>query len=85
VARLPAGRRARRRRGRGPVRAAAVVIVTAVAVLYAQYGGLSWVHALFLGVGPAVLAIIAIAAHKLARTTNKGDPVLWVIAVLLCA
>jgi chromate transporter len=61
------------------------VIVTAVAVLYAEYQGLDWVHAVFLGVGPAVLAIIAIAAYKLARSTNKTDPVLWAIAAILCA
>ncbi len=61
------------------------VIVTAVAIPYAHYQGLSWVHAVFLGVGPAVLAIIAIAATKLARSTNKRDPVLWVIAAVLCA
>src|SRR4051812_17800104 len=61
------------------------VIVTAVAVLYAEYQGLAWVHAVFLGVGPAVLAIIAIAACKLARTTNKADPTLWGIAFVLCA
>ena len=61
------------------------VIVTAVAVLYAEYQGLDWVHAVFLGVGPAVLAIIAIAAYRLARSTNEADPVLWVIAAILCA
>jgi chromate transporter len=61
------------------------LIVTAVAVLYAHYQGLAWVHEVFLGVGPAVLAIIAIAAYKLARATNKTDPVLWVIAAILCA
>lgn len=61
------------------------LIVTAVAVLYADYQGLSWVHSIFQGVGPAVLAIIAIAAYKLARSTNKADPVLWIIAVILCA
>jgi chromate transporter len=61
------------------------LFVTAVAVLYAQYQGLAWVHSVFLGVGPAVLAIIAIAAYKLARSTNKADPVLWGIAVVLCA
>ena len=56
------------------------VTVTAVAVLYAKYEGLSAVHAVFLGVGPAVLAIIAIASYKLAWATNKADPVLWGIA-----
>jgi chromate transporter len=61
------------------------VIVTAVAIPYAHYQGLSWVHSIFLGVGPAVLAIIAIAATKLARSTNKRDPVLWAIAAILCA
>ena len=61
------------------------LIVTAIAALYARYQGLDWVHAVFLGVGPAVLAIIAIAASKLARSTNKSDPVLWGIAALLCA
>lgn len=61
------------------------LLVTAVAVLYAKYQGLSVVHEIFLGVGPAVLAIIAIAAYKLARTTNKSDPLLWVIAGAVCA
>jgi len=61
------------------------LLVTAVAVIYAKYQGLRAVHEIFLGVGPAVLAIIAIAAYKLARTTNKTDPVLWVIAVVVCA
>ncbi len=61
------------------------LIVTAVAVLYAEYQGLPWVADIFFGVGPAVLAIIAIAAVKLARSTAKRDPVLWSIAAVLCA
>jgi len=61
------------------------LIVTGVAVFYAEYQGLVWVHDIFRGVGPAVLAIIAIAAYKLARSTNKTDPVLWGIALVLCA
>ena len=61
------------------------LIVTAVAIFYAEYGGLDWVHAIFRGVGPAVIAIIAIAAYKLARSTNKTDPVLWAIGLILCA
>jgi chromate transporter len=61
------------------------ILVTAVAVFYAKYEGLAWVHSVFLGVGPAVLAIVAIAAYKLARSTNKRDPVLWVIAAVVCA
>jgi chromate transporter len=61
------------------------LLVTAVAVIYTKYQGLAAVHEIFLGVGPAVLAIIAIAAYKLARTTNKTDPLLWAIAVGVCA
>jgi chromate transporter len=61
------------------------LIVTVVAVLYAEYQGLPWVHDVFRGVGPAVLAIIAIASYKLARSTSKRDPVLWAIALILCA
>src|SRR5437773_11848830 len=61
------------------------LIVTAVAVLYAHYQGLSAVQDIFFAVGPAVLAIIAIAATKLARSTNKNDPVLWLLAGGICA
>lgn len=60
------------------------LIVTAVAVFYAHYQGLALVEDLFFGVGPAVMAIIAIAAYRLSRATNKHDPMLWTIAVLLC-
>src|SRR5712691_8260213 len=61
------------------------LIVTAVAVAYAHYQGLSQVQSIFFGVGPAVMAIIAIAAYKLARSTNKHDPVLWSVAAIVCA
>ena len=59
------------------------LIVTVIAVLYAHYQGLAIVQDIFFGVAPAVLAIIAIASYKLARATNKGDPVLWAIAVTI--
>lgn len=58
------------------------LIVTTIAVLYAEYQGLSIVQDLFFGIAPAVLAIIAIASYKLARATNKADPILWVIAAV---
>ena len=61
------------------------LLVTAVAALYAHYQGLSQVESVFFGVGPAVMAIIAIAAYKLARSTNKRDPVLWAVAAIICA
>jgi chromate transporter len=60
------------------------LIVTAIAVLYAHYQGLALVQDLFFGIAPAVLAIIAIASYKLARATNRRDPVLWGIAAVQC-
>jgi chromate transporter len=60
------------------------LIVSAIAILYAEYQGLGFVQDVFFGVAPAVLAIIAIASYKLARSTNKADPILWVIAAVQC-
>src|SRR5205814_2749968 len=61
------------------------LIVTAVAAVYAHYQGLSQVQSIFFGVGPAVMAIIGIAAYKLARSTTKTDPILWLVAAAICA
>ncbi len=60
------------------------LLVTAAAVIYVENQGSSVVHALFRGVGPAIVAIVAIASVKLARTTNKRDPLLWAIAAGVC-
>jgi chromate transporter len=55
------------------------VLVVAISMAYVRFGGLWWMQALFYGIGAAVIAIIAIAAYKLARSTNKRDPLLWAI------
>jgi chromate transporter len=55
------------------------VMVVAISIAYVRFGGLWWMQALFYGIGAAVIAIIAIAAYKLSRSTNKRDPMLWVI------
>src|SRR5213596_701610 len=54
-------------------------MVVAISIAYRRYGGLWWMQALFYGIGAAVIAIIAIAAYKLARSTNKRDPLLWAV------
>lgn len=59
------------------------LMVLGISVLYVAYGGLWWMQALFYGVGAAVVAIITIAAYKLARGTIKRDPLLWGIFALL--
>jgi len=58
-------------------------LVLAVAVVYAKYQGLAVVQALFHGIAPAVMAIIAVAAYKLARLTNRKDLRLWAISLIL--
>jgi chromate transporter len=58
----------------------AFLITTVAAIVYAHYQGIGIVQDLFFGVAPAVLAIIALSSYKLARATNKTDPILWAIA-----
>ncbi len=59
------------------------VFVLGVAVLYVHYEGLSVVQSIFYGVAPAVMAIIAIAAWKLARLTDGKDRRLWALTVVI--
>jgi chromate transporter len=58
------------------------LLVLAVAFLYVRFQGLDVVRALFYGIAPAVMAIIAVAAVKLARLTDGKDARLWVISVV---
>jgi chromate transporter len=59
------------------------LMVVGISLVYVAYGGLWWMQALFYAIGATVIAIIAIAAYKLARGTNKRDPLLWGIFVVL--
>ncbi len=61
------------------------LMVVGISMLYVAYGGLWWVQALFYGIGASVIAIIIIAAYKLARVTNKRDPLQWSIFGVLMA
>jgi chromate transporter len=61
------------------------LMVVGISMAYVAYGGLWWMQALFYSIGATVIAIIAIAAYKLARSTNKRDPLLWAIFVMLTA
>jgi chromate transporter len=59
------------------------LMVVAISLAYVAYGGLWWMQALFYAIGATVIAIIAIAAYKLARSTNKRNPLLWGIFTVL--
>jgi chromate transporter len=60
-------------------------LVLAVAFFYVRYQGLEVVQALFYGIAPAVMAIIAVAAVKLGRLTNGTDLRLWTISAITLA
>src|SRR5687768_7782300 len=61
------------------------LMVVGISIAYLRFGGLWWMQALFYGIGAAVIGIIAIAAYRLSRSTNKRDPLLWGIFVVLAA
>ena len=62
-----------------------LVLVLVVAFFYVRFSGLHVVQSLFYGIAPAVMAIIAIAAVKLARLTNQRDVRLWSITFVIFA
>ncbi len=55
------------------------LIVLAISALYVAYHGLSLVQALFYGIGPVVIAIVAISAVRLAKTTVGKDWKMWLV------
>ncbi|MBZ5540673.1 MAG: chromate transporter [Acidobacteriia bacterium] len=55
------------------------LMVLALAFFYVHHGTLSWIRAIFYGVGAAVIAILLRSACKLIRTTLKRDPLLWLL------
>src|SRR2546427_12740934 len=50
------------------------LMVVAISLAYVAYGGLWGMQALFYAIGATVIAIIALAAYKLCRTTNQPEP-----------
>ncbi len=59
------------------------LIVIVVAMLYVNYNGLPIVQALFYGIGPAVIAIVAVSAVRLARKTVGRDLRMWIIFAVI--
>jgi chromate transporter len=55
------------------------LMVIALGAAYVAYGGLTWMQAVFYGVGAAVIGIIAISAYKLTTKSVGKDRLLWVI------
>nr|CBA29321.1 Chromate transport protein [Curvibacter putative symbiont of Hydra magnipapillata] len=61
------------------------LMVVALGWAYTQFGGLTWMQAVFYGVGAAVIGIIAISAHKLTVKSVGKDKLLRIIFLVLAA
>src|ERR1700752_5330936 len=57
----------------------------ALGAAYVAYGGLTWMQAVFYGVGAAVIGIIALSAYKLTTKSVGKDRLLWAIYLVLAA
>lgn len=57
------------------------LIVVVLGWVYVQYGGISWMQAVFYGVGACVIGIIANSAYKLTQKMIKGTLV-WIIYLI---
>src|SRR4051812_19408625 len=55
------------------------LMVVALGWAYVLYGGLSWMQAVFYGVGASVIGIIAHSAFKLTKKTIGTDGLLWFV------
>src|SRR5215204_7227331 len=59
------------------------LMVLGLGYAYVKAGGLSWMQAVFYGIGSAVIGIIAISSYKLSKKSLGKDWMLWSIAILL--
>ncbi len=61
------------------------VMVVVLGVVYKAYGGISWMQAVFYGVGASVIGIIALSAYKLTTKSVGKDRLLGVIYLISAA
>jgi chromate transporter len=61
------------------------LMVLALGWAYVAYNGLSWMQAVFYGVGAAVIGIITLSAYKLTAKTIGKDRLLWAIYLVSAA
>jgi chromate transporter len=59
------------------------LMVLALGWAYVRFGGISWMQAVFYGVGAAVTGIIAMSARKLTQKTLGKDKLLWAVYLTL--
>ncbi len=61
------------------------LMVVALGWAYQRFGGLTWMQAVFYGVGAAVIGIITMSAYKLTSKSVGKDKLLWAIYLVLAA
>lgn len=59
------------------------LMVVALGWAYVRFGGISWMQAVFYGVGAAVVGIIVMSTKKLTEKSVGKDKLLWAIYLLL--
>jgi len=59
------------------------LMVLGIGYAYVLYGGLSWMQAVFYGVGASVIGIMAIGSYKLTTKSIGKDKLLWLIFIVL--
>jgi chromate transporter len=59
------------------------IMVSALGWAYVRFGGISWMQAVFYGVGAAVIGIIVMSAKKLTEKSVGKDKLLWAIYLVL--
>lgn len=55
------------------------LMVLALGWAYVEFGGISWMQAVFYGVGASVIGIISISSYKLTQKTIGTNRLMWVI------
>jgi chromate transporter len=60
------------------------LMVIGIGWAYVAYGGISWMQAVFYGVGASVIGIIAISSYKLTTKSIGKDWLLWLIFASAC-
>ena len=58
-----------------------IFILWGLSFVYAAYGNLPWIAAIFYGLKPAVMAIVAVAVVRIGRKALKNE-VMWSLAAL---
>src|SRR6476659_9676214 len=58
-----------------------IFVLWGLSFVYAAYGNIPWIAAVFYGLKPAVMAIVAVAVIRIGRKALKNS-VMWVLAAL---